>query len=75
MRNWMLLVLAGVVLVAVGCTSDVHNAVRDGHNGGPTTDTGVLPQGTSTTGGDAAGSLNLEKGKGEKHESSGEAGH
>jgi len=58
MRSWLLLVLAAIILCALGCTSDVHPAIRDGQAEAPTTDTGVIAQGT--TGGDAAGTLNLD---------------
>ena len=43
---------------AMGCTSDVHSAVRTGEASQPTADSGPLA--TTTTGGDAAGTLNLD---------------
>jgi len=58
MRYWILLGLAAVLLAAIGCTSSVHTAIRDGEHGPATADTGPLHQGT--TGGDAAGTLNLD---------------
>ncbi len=69
MRKWTLLALMVLMAIAVGCTSSVHPAIDEK---GPTADTGVLPKNTSTTGGDAAGSLNLPKG--ESHEGGAE-GH
>jgi len=58
MRIWMVLAVAVAVIGAVGCTSDVHAAIRDGEAGHPTADSGPLA--SSTTGGDAAGTLNLD---------------
>src|SRR5262249_13655127 len=58
MRSWLLLVLAAILVGTLGCTSDVHPAIRDGQAQAPTADSGAIAQGT--TGGDAAGTLNLD---------------
>ena len=58
MRFWMALAVAAVIIGAMGCTSDVHSAVRTGEAAQPTSDSGPLANGT--TGGDAAGTLNLD---------------
>jgi len=54
------LVLAGlsVLVAAVGCTGDVRPAIRQGEAAAPVADTGFIA--SSTTGGDAAGTLNLD---------------
>lgn len=58
---WFVLI---ALFVAAGCTSNVHPAVREKDTNQPTADTGVIAQGT--TGGDAAGTLNLHEDGGEK---------
>ena len=58
MRKWLALGMFAIGLGVAGCTGDVHSAVREGENPKPVADTGYIAK--DTTGGDAAGTLNLD---------------
>jgi len=58
MRKWLALGLLAVGIGVLGCTGDVRPAIREGEAERPVADTGYIANGT--TGGDAAGTLNLD---------------